>query len=313
LVVLALERLLKTGKITAYALALGLSLFINYYIGFMVCVFLVFYWLVWAFRKRRSLKDVFFGGLRFGIGSLWGAGMAAALLIPVALALGRTSAAGGEIGDFRTNFEIFDLFGRFFYGATPTIRSGNLPNLYCGVAAVLLLPLYFAQKQISLRRRLCYGGLLAVLLLSCTLTRWDLVWHGLHAPNDLPYRFSFLAIFVVLLLAGTVLSNLQHLKPRHVLLSLVGSAAYLVLWEKLAALNTSDKAAKVSPDSQMLYINLMLLAVYALVLLVAAFRRAPRQAVTRMVLTVVCAEMLFGTSATLDKMNANEYYTAQPN
>lgn len=313
LVVLALERLLKTGKITAYAVTLGLSLFVNYYIGFMVCVFLVFYWLVWVFRKCRTLKDVFFGGLRFGVGSLWGAGMAAALLIPVALALGRTSAAGGELGDFRTNFELFDLFGRFFYGATPTIRSGNLPNLYCGVAAVLLLPIYFAQKQIPLRRRLCYGGLLAVLLVSCTLTRWDLVWHGLHAPNDLPYRFSFLAIFVVLLLAGTVLTQLHTVKPRHILYSLAASAAYLVLWEKLAALNTSDKADKVSPDSQMLYINLMLLGVYAAVLLVAAVRRAPRQAVTRLVLTVVCAEMLFGTCRTLKTMNANEYYTSQPN
>lgn len=313
LVVLAMERMLKTGKITAYALALGLSLFANYYIGFMVCVFLVFYWLVWVFRTRRTLKDIAVGGVRFGIGSLWAAGMAAALLIPVALALGRTSAAGGELGDFRTNFELFDLFGRFFYGATPTIRSGNLPNLYCGVAAVLLLPLYFAQKQIPLRRRVCYGGLLVILLLSCTLTRWDLVWHGLHAPNDLPYRFSFLAIFVVLLLAGFVLSRLEYIKSSHILLSLVGSAAYLVLWEKLAALNTSDKAAKVSPDGQLLYINLMLLAVYAVVLLVAAARRAPRQAVTRLVLTVVCAEMLFGTGRTLTAMNKNEYYTAQPN
>ena len=313
LVVLALERALKTGKITAYALALGLALFANYYIGFMVCVFLVFYWLVWAFRKRRTLSAVFVGGLRFGAGSLWGAGMAAVLLIPVALALGRTSAAGGEIGDFRTNFELFDLFGRFFYGATPTIRSGNLPNLYCGVAAVLLLPIYFAQKQIPLRRRLCYGGLLTVLLVSCTLTRWDLVWHGLHAPNDLPYRFSFLTIFVVLLLAGYVLTQLRHVKPRQILLSLAASAAYLVLWEKLAALNTSDKADKVSPDSQLLYINLMLLCVYAVVLLVAAVRRAPRQAATRLLLTVVCAELLFGTGRTLKAMNANEYYTAQPN
>ena len=313
LVVLALERALKTGKITAYALALGLSLFANYYIGFMVCVFLVFYWLVWVFRRRRRLKDVFVGGLRFGAGSLWGAGMAAVLLIPVALALGRTSAAGGEIGDFRTNFELFDLFGRLFYGATPTIRSGNLPNLYCGVAAVLLLPIYFAQKQIPLRRRVCYGGLLAVLLVSCTLTRWDLVWHGLHAPNDLPYRFSFLTIFVVLLLAGYVLTQLKEVKPRQILLSLAASAAYLVLWEKLAALNTSDKADKVSPDSYLLYINLMLLCVYAAVLLIAAARRAPRQAAVRLLLTVVCAELLFGTGRTLKTMNQNEYYTAQPN
>jgi len=313
LVVMALEHMLKTGKIWPYAVLLGLSLFANYYIGFMVCVFLVFYWLVWVFRRRRTLKEVFFGGLRFAAGSLWGAGMAAAILIPVALALGRTSAAGGELGNFRTNFELFDLFGRFFYGATPTIRSGNLPNLYCGVAAVLIAPIYFAQKQISLRRRLCYGGLLAVLLLSCTLTRWDLVWHGLHSPNDLPYRFSFLTIFVVLVLVAYTLGEIKHVTPKQILVSLVCSAAYLVLWEKLTALNTTDKADKVALDDYLLYINLMLLVVYALVLLVGATRRAPRQAMARLLLVVVCAEMLFGTSRTLKTMNQNEYYTAQPN
>lgn len=316
LVVMMLERMLKTGKITGYALLLGLALLANYYIGFMVCVFLVFYWLVWVFRRRRTLKEVFFGGLRFAAGSLWGAGLAACLLIPVAMALGRTSAAGGELGDFATNFEMFDLFGRMFYGASPTIRSGNLPNLYCGVLAVVLLPIYFAQKQISLRRRLCYGGLLTVLLLSCTLTRWDLVWHGLHSPNDLPYRFSFLTIFVTLLIAAYTLSQLKSVTARQIMCSLGVSAAYLVLWEKLAAVNSSAGAAnasKVAPDEKLLYINLVLLAVYGVILLAGAVKRAPRQAVARLLLTVVCAEMLFGTARTLKTMNSNEYYTSQPN
>lgn len=302
LVVLALEHMLKTGKIYPYALVLALTLFCNYYLGFMVCIFLVLYWLVWWLRKRRTVKEFFVGGLRFAAGSLWGAGMVAALLIPTALALGRTSAAGGEVGDFRTNFEIFDLFGRMFYGASPTIRSGNLPNLYCGVAAVVLLPLYFGQKEIHLRRRLCYGGLLAVLLLSCTLTRWDLVWHGLHAPNDLPYRFSFLTVFVTLLLAAYTLTQLKHVTRRQLGVSLLASAAYLVLWEKLGGSVGDGKA---------LYINLTLLAVYGLVLLAGVVRRAPRQAVARLLLTVVCAELLFGTARTLTAMNANEYYTGR--
>lgn len=310
-VVMALEHMLRTGKIAPYAMVLGLALFCNYYIGFMLCVFLVLYWFVWLLRKRRNLKSVLAGGLRFAAGSLWGGALAAALLVPVALALGRTSAAGGELGDFRTNFEIFDLFGRMFYGATPTIRSGNLPNLYCGVAAVLLLPIYFGQKQIPIRRRVCYGGLLAVLLLSCTLTRWDLVWHGLHSPNDLPYRFSFLTIFVVLLLAAFTLAQIKHITPRQIFISLGCSAAYLVLWEKLAQLNTSANASKVTPDSKLLYINLLLLAVYAVILLIGAVRRAPKQAVTRLLLTVVCAEMLFGTGRTLKVMNQNEYFTSQ--
>lgn len=311
LVVMAAEHLLKTGKLTPYALLLGLALFVNYYLGFMLCVFLVFYWLVWALRKKRTLKDTLLGGVRFAAGSLWGAGFAACLLIPVALALGRTSAAGGELGDFRTNFQIFDLFGRMFYGVTPTIRSGNLPNLYCGVAAVVLLPIYFGQKQISLRRRICYGGLLAIMLLSCTITRWDLVWHGLHAPNDLPYRFSFLTIFVVLLLAAYTLSQIKHITRRQVGISLAASAAYLVLWEKLAALNTDTNANRVSPDNKMLYINLLLLAVYGLVLLVAVAKKAPRRAAARLMLLVVCAELLFGTGRSLKLMNQNEYFTGQ--
>ncbi len=312
LVVMAAEHMLHTGRIAPYALLLALSLYVNYYLGFMLCVFLVLYWLVWWMRRKRTLKETFVGGVRFAAGSLWGAGLAAFLLIPVALALGRTSAAGGELGEFRTNFQLLDLFGRMFYGATPTIRSGNLPNLYCGVAAVLLLPIYFGQKQIPLRRRVCYGGLLAVLLLSCTISRWDLVWHGLHAPNDLPYRFSFLAIFMMLVLATYTLSQIEHITARQIFGSLAVSAFYLMLWEKVAALNTGSNANRVSPDSKMLYINLMLLAVYALVLLVSATRKAPHRATAWLLLTVVCAESLFGTSRTLKTLNANEYFTAQP-
>lgn len=312
-VVLAMEHMLRTGKITPYAVLLALALFCNYYIGFMLCVFLVLYMLVWAARERRSGKDLLYGGVRFAAGSLWGAGMAAAILIPTALALGRTSAAGGEVGDFATNFPLFDLLGRLFYGATPTIRSGNLPNLYCGIPAVLLLPVYMTQKQIPLRRRLCFGGLLVGMLFSCTLSQVDLVWHGLHAPNDLPYRFSFIVCFVLLLMAGHVLSQLEHITPRQILGSLFGSAVYLFLWEKLGALTTAaegaEAAEKVTTSEALLYGNLLLLAVYAAVLLVAALKKAPNRVVSRLLLTVVCAEMLLSTSTTLTEMNQNEYFT----
>ena len=313
LVVLAMEHMLRTGKIVPYAVLLALSLFCNYYIGFMLCVFLVLYMLVWIAREQRTGMDLLYGGVRFAAGSLWGAGMAAALLIPTALALGRTSAAGGEMGDFATNFPLFDLLGRLFYGATPTIRSGNLPNLYCGIPAVLLTPIYFAQKQIPLRRRLCFGGLLVAMLFSCTLTQVDLVWHGLHAPNDLPYRFSFVLCFVLLLMAGHVLAHLEKVTPRQILGSLLGSAAYLFLWEKLGALTISadgaDAAQKVTTSEVLLYGNLLLLAIYAAVLLVMALKKAPKLVVSRLLLTVVCAEMLFSTAITLKQMNQNEYFT----
>lgn len=311
-VVLAMEHMLKTGKMLPYVLLLAVALFANYYIAFMLCLFLVLYMGVWLLRSRRTLKERAIGCARFAGASLWGAGLVAALLVPTALALGRTSAAGGELGDFATNFPLFDLLGRFFYGATPTIRSGNLPNLYCGVVAVLVTPLYFAQKHIPLRRRLAFGGLLGVLLCSCTLTQVDLLWHGLHAPNDLPYRFSFLISFVVLLLVAHVFTRLRRITARQVGLSLAAAVAFLFLWEKLSdlAAATDPEAAKTAATTpEFLYFNLILLGVYALVLFLAAVKKAPARVLSRLVLTVVCAELVLGVPTTLTQMNETEYFT----
>ncbi len=305
IVVMCFERMLREGKWLSYVLTLALALFSNYYIGFMLCVFLVLYFIVWQLREERTLGERVIGTGLFAGGSLLGGGLVMALLLPTAIALGRTSAAGDNFPDFSATFELFDLFGRMFYGATPTIRSGNLPNLYCGTLAVLLIPIYATQQSIPLRRRMCYVSLLAVMLVSCTINQWDLVWHGLHTPNDLPYRFSFLVGFVVLLMAARVLAHLTQITPKQILGSLTASAAYLILWEKFGG----DRA----PDEKLLYINLLLLAVYAIVLLVGALRQMPVRAGRLLLLAVVTLEMLFGTGHTLKAMDSKEYFTLQEN
>lgn len=305
LVVMCFERMLREGKWLAYVLTLALALFSNYYIGFMLCIFLVLYFIVWQLREERSARERLVGTGMFAGGSLLGGGLAMALLLPTAIALGRTSAAGDAFPSFSATFELFDLFGQMFYGATPTIRSGNLPNLYCGTLAVLLIPIYATQRSVPLRRRICYTLLLAVLLVSCTINQWDLVWHGLHSPNDLPYRFSFVVGFVMLLMAVRVLTHLTQITPKQILGSLTASAAYLVLWEKFGG----DRA----PDDKLLYINLGLLAVYAIVLLIGAMRRLPVRAGRLLLLAVVTLELLSGTGQTLDAMDSKEYFTLQQN
>ncbi len=304
-VVMCFERMLRERKWLGYVLTLALALFSNYYIGFMLCVFLVLYFIVWQLREPRTLSERALGTGLFAGGSLLGGGLAMALLLPTAIALGRTSAAGDAFPDFNATFEAFDVFSRLFYGATPTIRSGNLPNLYCGAVMVLLVPIYVTQQSVPLRRRVCYTLLLAVMLVSCTINQWDLVWHGLHTPNDLPYRFSFLVCFVMLLMAARVLTQLTHITPKQILGSLTAGAAYLILWEKFGG----ERA----PDDKLLYINLLLLTVYAIALLIGATRRLPARAGRLLLLVVVTLELLFGTARTLDVMDSKEYFTLQQN
>lgn len=304
LVVLGLEHMLHTGRFLPYALLLALALYANYYIGFMLCLFLVLYFLHWLLRQPRSAGAFTRACGRFAGASLLAGGLAAFLLVPTALALSRTSAAGGTMPSFDSNFPLFELLGRMFYGASPTIRSGNLPNVYCGVIAVLLLPVSLCDRTVPLRRRLTEGGLLAVLALSCTVNQWDLLWHGLHTPNDLPYRFSFLLCFAVLLVAGRALTRPRRVSVRALLGSLAGCAAYLVLWEKL---DGDDLTA------ERLYGNLLLLALYAALLLFTARKKLPERIGQRLAVMLVAAELLLSSGDALQAMNRSEYFTNHEN
>ncbi len=302
LVVLYAERMLKGGSIIPYSLLLALALFTNYYIGFMMCIFLVLYFFVFMLREAHPLNDWWRRGARFALGSLLGGGLVAMLLIPTAIALGRTSAAGGEMPDFAANFDLFDLIGRLYYGATPTIRSGNLPNLYCGTLTTILVPLYMMIRDIPLRRRICYGALGGVMLLSCTVNLFDRLWHGLHAPNDLPYRFSFIACFVLLLLASEVLARLRSFTARQIVTVIGGGILYLIVWERFGG--------ETAPSDETVYVNLALLALYGITLLLVNYRRLHTHAARLLILVLVVAELTVSSAATIKTMNDNEYYTS---
>lgn len=127
LVVLGFERMMRTGKFLTYVLSLAYALYANYYIGFMICLFMVLYYAVYFLRKRREAGRQAKSFLRFVVGSALGGGLAMFLLIPVAMALGQTSAAGGTLPDIKANFDIFNLLGRHLYETSPTIRSATCP------------------------------------------------------------------------------------------------------------------------------------------------------------------------------------------
>lgn len=302
LVILLLERLIRTGKYGGYILLLAYALFANYYIAFMMCVFLVLYMVVWALREQRSAAALKQGFFRFALGSLLGGGLVMALLIPVYLGLGQTSAAGADLPEMNANFPLFDLLGQHLFETTPTIRSGNLPNIYCGLLPVLLAPLFATTKTIPLRRRLAYLGLLGVMGLSFVLNQMDLIWHGLHSPNDLPYRFSFLYSFVLLLIAYETLLHLRDITLKQLGGTLAVLVAYLMLLERFG------EKEKYSFDN--IYVSLLLLAVYAVIAALVASRKWSLRPAYLFLTLVVTAEMLMNAGATMRTLHANEYFTA---
>ncbi len=301
LVIMGFERMMRTGKYLMYVLTLAYTLYANYYIGFMVCIFLVLYYIVFFARAPRSSTKQWVGFARFAIGSALGGGLAMFILVPTFLSLSSTSASGGTFPGFSTNFDVFELFARGLYGVEPTIRSGNLPNIYCGVLAILALPIFATMSSIPLRRRMAYLGLLVFMTLSLVFTQLDLVWHGLHSPNDLPYRYSFLFSFVLLLITADVLYRIRDVKPLQIAASVFGIAVYLILEEHFGDEELSYAA---------IYISFALIAIYGVVMLLVSQRKLATRAAYMLLLAIVTTEMLFNASSTFKMMNNNEHYTA---
>ncbi|MBE6757178.1 MAG: hypothetical protein E7552_01335 [Ruminococcaceae bacterium] len=301
LAVMGFEHLMRRGKYLPYVLSLAYALYANYYIAFMLCIFLVLYFFAFLLREKRDGEDNRRALWRFTLGSLLGGGLSMFLVLPTFLALGQTSAAGAGLPEMDVYFDLFDLLGRHLYQVTPTIRSRFLPNVYCGIAPLVLVPLFAFNRGISRRRRAVYLGLLVAMAFSLPLNQVNLLWHGLHSPNDLPYRFSFVYCFVLVLLSYETLMHLRTVRPRQLAAVLGGILTYIVLEEKFG--NSEEYGFKT------LYVSLALAAVYALLCYLMAQKKVRRAVGSMLLLTLITMEMTLNASNVLTKLNNQEYYS----
>lgn len=201
LVILGLERMYDGRRGVLYVGALALTIYSNFYIAYMVCIFCVL-WFVGLCITRPRGEEHFFGAVgRFTLTSLLAGLVNAPVLLAVARAVGNTLAS--EL-TFDRESAMHEQFGQMWRMLLPFNKPSleyGLPNLYFGLlCALLILPAVFSPK-IKLRCKLAVGVLLAFLWVSFGWNVLDFFWHGMHFPNQLPGRQSFLFIFTALVAA----------------------------------------------------------------------------------------------------------------
>jgi len=201
LVMMGLAMLVREGKYRLYVISLALALFSNYYIAYFICIFTVLAFFCLCLYENISFKK-FFG--RFAMitgGSLLGAGISSWILLPTFFALQLTHSADNEFPKTIKWYEAWrDIVSNMLAYTEPTSKEG-LPNLYCGLLPVLLLGAFLIAKKIRIREKITAVLLLAFIIVSCNLNYLNFIWHGFHFTNMLPYRFSFLFSFVMLVMA----------------------------------------------------------------------------------------------------------------
>ena len=210
LLILGLERLLTDGKYRLYTLTLTVIILSNYYIGFMICIFVVLYMIHYHIAHDKNsisenLTDRYYNLksiVRVGVYSILSVAMSAVIILPAYYSLQFGQTDYGHIA--YSHFEIqnlTDLFSKLFFGHFDTINPDGSPFVYCGVLTLLTLPLFFLSKQISVREKLGSAFLLMVLVVSMVIPEVDILWHGGQTPNWMNFRYSFLFSFVLIVSA----------------------------------------------------------------------------------------------------------------
>ena len=199
LVVLGLEKLIKEKKVLLYYISLSLCIISNYYIAIMVCIFQVIWFLITWLENRETGIGAW---IRFAVYSILAGGTGAILIIPEAITLGASGSQNISFPDtMEWYFNIIAELGRHSAMTEPYTGKDHWPNIYCGVFVLLLFMLYLFNREISWKRKLSRGLLAVFFVISFSNNILDFIWHGMHFPDSLPGRQTFLYAFLMLVVS----------------------------------------------------------------------------------------------------------------
>lgn len=258
LILLGVEKIVNEKKGLLYVITLAVCIASNYYISIMICAFLCIYLImVFITSDNKRLSDICLSLLIFAGYSILAGALAAGVLLPAVFAL--KSTASGDI-TFPTvvtqYFSIIDMFARHMVCVETEQALDHWPNIYCGVAVFLFGFLYFANSKIKLREKIVYGAVAVFFLASFSLNILNFVWHGLHYPNSLPARQSFIYIFLLLYMSFRTLDEFDGNSFVHLGIATGISLAFIIFCQKVV----TDDAF----DWSVFYITMGFVAAYAL-------------------------------------------------
>ena len=274
LVILYLEQVLDGKAAYPYAFVLGLTVFLQFYMGYMISLFVVLY-ACYYLSPRFSIEGTWKVKLKHYVQPLWnvflysilGVAAASILLVPVFFNLIESKGQAGGAMTFSMAFQInpLDILSKLTIGGFDA-QSGwaagpNLPNIYIGALGFLGFILYFLSRRIVKERRWAAGVVTLIFFTSFVNEFVSKIWHMGQNPAGFFFRFSWLSSFFMILLAYQALKEPFKISRRGKLLSVVAlvlSAIYLY---------TKDFTylPKKQPEVLTLFINSHFIAIVILV------------------------------------------------
>lgn len=300
-VIWMLDRLIDKNARTGYILSLAYIIWCNYYIAFMVCLFII----MWTFYRLIIQKDEFVQKLfRVGICSFWAVALDAILLLPSVIELSGSPKDIFQLGleankGNRTIREVMSKMWFLAYNSEQTLYGSAL--IYAGTIIVILTVLYFTNKRINIKEKIAMAVMMAIFFVSFMIDKINLIWHGGMEPSGYPYREAFMFVFLCIMCSCKCYNTYREgVELKYLLLTGV-----IVI----AGLCFSFTGGYQYVDKRMVICNVLLVTAVLAMFLVYKFisgkGRVRQSSVTRMIERLLLAAFIF---VQLAELTANGMY-----
>ncbi len=307
LIALGVEYLIDDGRKINYIIPIAVMFVANFYIGYMIGIFTAIYFIYYLFfgteQKNRKISDMFYTCMTFGVCTIVAVMCAAFMILPVykALSLGKFDFTEPDYS-FKTQFDPIILFRQLLTCQYDSVNVQGSPEIYCGILTVVLLPLFFLNRKITLRSKLGYGFLLLVMFFSMYIKPLDMWWHGGQVPNWLPFRYSFIVSFILLSMAASSFKELEHVDLNYLGGVFFGFLA-LCLYINSQNYDSMD-------EMKSIWLSIGLSAVY-LLLLYGMIVKKSRLVLPIIMLCAVSGELMFNTVETMHAVDKEVAYSSR--
>ncbi len=306
LVVMGVESICDKRRFIMYVVSLVYIFVANFYIGYMVGIFSALYFLYYLSsgrsEKNNHIAHVCVSVIVYAAASVSAILMSCWMILPVYKSLSNgkleftSSVDEYEFEDiFIENFDIPELLIKLFPTSYDTVRMEGMPMLYVGTLALLFAVVYFITCKVTVRERISAAVFIGFMVLCMYIRPVDMLWHGGQMPNWLPYRYSFMVSFLLLMLGAEAFDKCESISAKHIGTAVAGLVAVLLLVD---CDNDSFRYKVVLTVA----IPLVVLAVVGI--LAYVFKRYKKHVGVAVPLTVVvCLELFMNTYVSLEDMH----------
>ena len=210
IVILGLDKLIYERKNRLYIISLTLSIISNFYIGYMVCIFSLLYFIyniVIYKLDRNIIKD-------FIISSLLSGFMCMIIIIPEANELLKGKAllyTSNKTEYFKFNMNFLNIFYKFLPGSTSNYDlEYGMVNIYVSLFVIILVIKYFFNKKIYKKERITTLIFILFFLFSISFNLLDFAWQLFQRPIWYPNRYIFTFSFFLITIAMKEITNITY-------------------------------------------------------------------------------------------------------